>query len=111
MGCDTSLFSLFEISTPYPFFIFYPRVLAMISTVHLVIFTIILGLNVILRTLTNRGTNLPPGPKGKFLIGNLFDLPSPGAQKWLYWMKHKDLFGTLSSSSDSCLTIRAYTSF
>ena len=45
----------------------------MISTVHLAIFMIILGLTVILRTFTNKRTNLPPGPKGKFLIGNSFD--------------------------------------
>ncbi|CAI7669989.1 unnamed protein product [Penicillium palitans] len=71
----------------------------MISTVHLAIFTIILGLVLILRTFTNKGTNPSPGPKGKFLIGNLFDLPSSGAQEWLHWLKHKDLYGTLLSSS------------
>lgn len=76
----------------------------MISTIHLAIFTIILGLVLILRTFTNKGTNLPPGPKGKFLIGNLFDLPSSGAQEWLHWLKHKDLYGTLLSSSGSYLT-------
>lgn len=74
-------------------------VLAMVSTVHLAIFTIILGLTVILQTFTKKRANLPPGPKGKFLIGNLFDLPSSGTQEWMHWLKHKDLYGTLSSSS------------
>lgn len=76
-----------------------PRVLAMISTVHLAIFTIILGLTVIMRTFTNKRANLPPGPRGKFLIGNLFDLPSSGTQEWLHWLKHKNLYGAILSSS------------
>ncbi|OQE34545.1 hypothetical protein PENCOP_c017G04051 [Penicillium coprophilum] len=66
----------------------------MVSIVHLVIFTIILA--VILRTYRNK-PNLPPGPKGKFLIGNLFDLPSAGTQEWQHWLKHKDLYGPISS--------------
>jgi len=36
---------------------------------------------------------LPPGPKRKFLIGNLLDLPKPGEQEWVHWNKHKDLYG------------------
>ncbi|CRL28365.1 unnamed protein product [Penicillium camemberti] len=43
--------------------------------------------------------NLPPRPKGKFLIGNLFDLPSPGAKEWQHWLKHKDLCGAAVSRS------------
>ncbi|KAJ5154053.1 uncharacterized protein N7500_009492 [Penicillium coprophilum] len=65
----------------------------MVLIVHLVIFTIILA--VILRAYRNKA-NLPPGPKGKFLIGNLFDLPSAGTQEWQHWLKHKDLYGIVS---------------
>jgi hypothetical protein len=36
---------------------------------------------------------LPPGPKPKFLVGNLADLPKPGEQEWIHWLKHKDLYG------------------
>jgi hypothetical protein len=68
----------------------------MVSIVHLVIFAIILGLTVMLRTYKNN-PNLPPGPRGKFLIGNWLDLPSPGIQEWLYWLKHKELYGIVSS--------------
>ncbi|KAJ5372095.1 hypothetical protein N7517_004101 [Penicillium concentricum] len=63
----------------------------MLSTV-LVIFAIIL----VILTRKHK-TNLPPGPKGKFLIGNLLDLPSSGTQEWHHWLKHKDLYGPISS--------------
>ncbi|KAJ5648513.1 hypothetical protein N7490_004885 [Penicillium lividum] len=39
----------------------------------------------------------PPGPKGKPLIGNLLDLPAPGKQEWQHWLRHKELYGPLSS--------------
>lgn len=39
---------------------------------------------------------LPPGPAPKLLIGNLGDLPPKGAQEWLFWAKHKELYGPLS---------------
>ncbi|KAE8354986.1 cytochrome P450 [Aspergillus coremiiformis] len=40
---------------------------------------------------------LPPGPPSKPIIGNLWDLPSPGTQGWLHWYKHKDIYGPISS--------------
>ncbi|KAK7983339.1 hypothetical protein PG989_010741 [Apiospora arundinis] len=40
---------------------------------------------------------LPPGPKPKPIIGNLGDLPPPGAREWEHWAKHKDLYGPISS--------------
>jgi hypothetical protein len=43
---------------------------------------------------------LPPGPKPKFLIGNLFDLPKPGELEWEHWLKHKDLYGPLRAIGD-----------
>jgi hypothetical protein len=39
---------------------------------------------------------LPPGPKPKFLIGNLLDLPKPGEMEWMHWLKHRDLYGTFT---------------
>ncbi|OGM48730.1 O-methylsterigmatocystin oxidoreductase [Aspergillus bombycis] len=40
---------------------------------------------------------LPPGPPSKPIIGNLLDLPSPGTPDWLHWLKHKALYGPISS--------------
>ncbi|KAL4936814.1 hypothetical protein BDV06DRAFT_233009 [Aspergillus oleicola] len=42
-------------------------------------------------------TPLPPGPPPKPIIGNLRDLPSSGQQDWVHWLKHKDIYGPISS--------------
>ena len=42
---------------------------------------------------------LPPGPKKKFLLGNIGDLPKAGQLEWEHWMKHKELYGPISSLS------------
>jgi len=36
----------------------------------------------------------PPGPKPKFVIGNLFDLPKPGEVEYVHWLNHRELFGS-----------------
>ncbi|KAH0839032.1 O-methylsterigmatocystin oxidoreductase [Fonsecaea pedrosoi] len=43
------------------------------------------------------GHSLPPGPTPRFLVGNLPDLPPAGAKEWLHWLKHKELYGPISS--------------
>jgi hypothetical protein len=40
---------------------------------------------------------LPPGPKGLPLVGNLNDLPKPGELEHEFWLKHKEVYGPLSS--------------
>ncbi|KAH8666067.1 cytochrome P450 [Ilyonectria robusta] len=40
---------------------------------------------------------LPPGPKGLPLVGNLSDLPKPGVLEAHHWLKHKELYGPISS--------------
>ncbi|KAJ5425370.1 Cytochrome P450 E-classgroup I [Penicillium sp. CMV-2018d] len=41
--------------------------------------------------------SLPPGPPRKPIIGNLLDFPEPGSKEWEHWLKHKDLYGPISS--------------
>jgi hypothetical protein len=55
----------------------------------------LLGLYTIKRVLNPRKKHapLPPGPKGKPIVGNIADLPPPGAQEWLHWLKFKDPYG------------------
>ncbi|KAF7591621.1 hypothetical protein BBP40_001260 [Aspergillus hancockii] len=40
---------------------------------------------------------LPPGPRPRPLIGNLKDLPQVGERDWEHWLKHKALYGPISS--------------
>jgi hypothetical protein len=40
---------------------------------------------------------LPPGPKGIPFLGNVRNLPKPGILECHHWLKHKDLYGPISS--------------
>ncbi|KAJ5606798.1 Cytochrome P450 E-class group I [Penicillium hordei] len=44
-----------------------------------------------------RYRSLPPGPLRRPIIGNLFDFPKRGSKEWEHWLKHKDLYGPISS--------------
>ena len=68
-----------------------------------------MGLRILLAALTGAfiiytflkskgGSRLPPGPRGKPVIGNLLDLPAAGKQEWQHWLKHKDLYGNADFS-------------
>lgn len=66
------------------------------------IWSVIVGVLLILATkwlFTSREPTrpLPPGPPGKPIVGNISDLPAPGTQDWLHWMKHKELYGRQSA--------------
>ena len=48
---------------------------------------------------------LPPGPKPLPLIGNINDLPPKGTLEYEHWLKHKDLYGPISSVSIMGMTM------
>jgi hypothetical protein len=68
--------------------------MALISALTLVLAILAVYL---LKTLLQRNDGkhppLPPGPKPKFLVGNLTDLPKPGELECVHWLRHKDLYG------------------
>lgn len=41
--------------------------------------------------------NLPPGPKPLPIVDNVQDLPPGDVAEFQYWLKHKDLYGPISS--------------
>lgn len=58
---------------------------------------LLVALRIIWKVVFVRRLPLPPGPKGLPIIGNIFDLPPPGIPEWHHWLKHKKLYGPLSS--------------
>jgi len=46
---------------------------------------------------TQKQLPLPPGPKGLPIIGNVADMPPKGGLEWQHWLKHKNIYGPLSS--------------
>ncbi|KAI0129955.1 cytochrome P450 [Xylariales sp. AK1849] len=58
---------------------------------------LLLAIYIIRNVLGRKRLPLPPGPKGLPLVGNIQDLAPPGEPEWQHWLKHKDLYGPLSS--------------
>lgn len=54
---------------------------------------VIIGSCFIYKLLSKSKKPLPPGPKAKPLVGNLWDLPPKGSPEWLHWFRHKELYG------------------
>ncbi|KAF2264418.1 cytochrome P450 [Lojkania enalia] len=77
------------------------------SHITLAIFFGIVGLYVIRRLVRSKrnGLPLPPGPKGVFLLGNINDMPKSDVLEAFHWLKHKDLYGLISSVTTMGQTI------
>ncbi|KAL1984336.1 hypothetical protein VTN96DRAFT_9294 [Rasamsonia emersonii] len=72
--------------------------MALISALNIILVIVgLYSLKASLDFLKGKRAPLPPGPTPKPIIGNLTDLPPPGEQEWRHWLKHKDLYGPISS--------------
>lgn len=72
----------------------------MLDTPTVLIILLIAGVAYLVQHLAraNRtGRPLPPGPKGVPLLGNVNDLPTPDVLECHHWLKHKELYGEISS--------------
>jgi hypothetical protein len=67
----------------------------MVSTQQLAVLALFATLFFAFKKLSGstKAGKLPPGPKGKPLIGNLLDLPPAGQQECVHWFKHKEAYG------------------
>ncbi|KAF1837812.1 cytochrome P450 [Decorospora gaudefroyi] len=73
--------------------------MAILSSTNVAVFCVISTLYVVYRFFGSKSKvlPLPPGPKPVPFIGNINDLPKPGVPEWDHWLKHKDLYGPISS--------------
>lgn len=69
------------------------------------IFSLICFLAYQRRSKRKTGFRLPPGPKPVPIIGNFLDLPGKGEPEFLHWLKHKDIYGPISSVTVMGLTL------
>jgi hypothetical protein len=61
--------------------------------------TLFLALFILKRVLFDKKSSapLPPGPRGLPFVGNIRDLRLAGIPEYQYWLKHKELYGPISS--------------
>lgn len=65
----------------------------------------VVGFAVYQKSSRNGQRKLPPGPKPLPLLGNIRDFPPDGTPEHLHWLKHKDLYGPISSVTVMGMTI------
>lgn len=60
-------------------------------------FLVLLGYYIARRFLQRSRLPLPPGPKPWPLVGSVTEFPPEGEVHWRHWLRHKDLYGPISS--------------
>ncbi|KAH8125669.1 hypothetical protein FP744_10002504 [Trichoderma asperellum] len=69
----------------------------MASTILIQTFIALISFIVYWQLLRKPKKNLPPGPKGVPLIGNIFDLPPDGTPDFVHWRSITDKYGPIAS--------------
>lgn len=69
----------------------------MASTILIQTFITLISFIVYWQLLRKPKKNLPPGPKGVPLIGNIFDLPPDGTPDFVHWRSITDKYGPIAS--------------
>ncbi|KAJ6786859.1 hypothetical protein PWT90_11132 [Aphanocladium album] len=71
------------------------------ESLHIIRASVALGLCILIYQLFSRHNtarrDLPPGPKPLPIVGNIRDFPPTGAVEYRHWLKHKDLYGPIST--------------
>lgn len=71
----------------------FKSIMSIILAASILVILVLYYVRVIFRDSKRQHLPLPPGPPGKPIIGNLWDLSSTDQQEWHHFFKHKELYG------------------